>query len=120
MMRPDNAVRVYLCVTPVDMRKSINGLSILVEQALGLDFSDPAMFVFMGKRPDRIKLLYWEKNGFCLWYKRLEEGKFCWPRLSDDATKTVMMTGEELNWLLDGFDVWRHPPHRKMLNRRVA
>ncbi|MDP4640045.1 MAG: IS66 family insertion sequence element accessory protein TnpB [Pseudomonadales bacterium] len=108
MMRPDAGLpRVYLCVAPVDFRKSIDGLSLLVEQQLYLSPFEAVLFVFINRRRDKIKILYWEKNGFCLWYKRLEKQHFKWP---DQVTATIMLNGEQLNWLLDGFDLWRNKP----------
>jgi len=108
---PDIA-SVYLCVQPVDFRLSINGLSALVESALALNPFAPSLFVFINRSRDKIKILYWERNGFCLWYKRLEKQRFQWPR--DARTDTVVLNGESLNWLLDGFDLWRNPPHKTL------
>jgi len=108
MMRPDAGLpRVYLCVAPVDFRKSIDGLSLLVEQQLNLNPFESVLFVFINRRRDKIKILYWEKNGFCLWYKRLEKQRFKWP---EQAAETLALNGEQLNCLLDGFDLWRNQP----------
>ena len=79
MMRPDADVEVLLCRTPVDFRKAINGLSILVEQEYGLDPFAPRIFVFTNRKRDRLKLLYWDRTGFALWLKRLEKARFPWP-----------------------------------------
>jgi transposase len=107
-MRPGlDAGIVYLCREAVDFRKSISGLAVLVEQAFGLDLFAKAIYVFTNRRRDRIKLLYWERNGFCLWYKRLEKQHFIRPRHLQGSTVTLSV--EELNWLLDGFDLWRQP-----------
>ena len=109
MMRPSPGLpQVYLCVEPVDFRKSICGLSLLVEQSLQLNPFEPVLFVFINRCCDKIKILYWEKNGFCLWYKRLEKQRFKWPK--DHASKTLTLNGEQLNWLLDGFDLWCNKP----------
>jgi len=64
----------------MDFRKVINGLSVIVDQAMGLSAFDPALFVFCNKRQDKIKVLYWDQTGFCLWQKRLGQEKFLWPR----------------------------------------
>ena len=73
MMRPGPGLpSVYLCVEPVDFRKAIQGLSLLVEQVLELNPFEATLFVFINRRRDKLKILYWEKNDFCLWYKRLE------------------------------------------------
>ena len=109
MMRPGGDVDVYLCCECVDLRKSINGLSILVEQALGLDPFAPQLFVFCNRKRDKIKILYWERTGFVLWYKRLEKNRFAWPLSGDE--EVVTLTGRELNWLLDGIDVFAMQPH---------
>jgi transposase len=107
-MRPVDEVEVLLCCDPVDFRKAINGLSILVEQELALDPFAPKLFAFTNRKRDRIKLLYWDRTGFALWLKRLEKARFPWPA-SGEATLT--MTGRELNWLLDGIDWLRLKPH---------
>lgn len=118
MMRPSAEAQVYLCRQPVDFRKGVAGLSVLVEQALGLDPFAQALFVFANVQCNKIKILYWDRNGFFLWYRRLEKERFKWPHhLEDD---TVALSGSELNWLLDGFDVWRHPPHKILKFQSVS
>lgn len=112
MLRPEGeGLRVYLHREPVDMRLQRTGLACLVQEAMREDpFSSAAIFAFIGKRYDRIKLLAWDKNGFVLWYKVVESReKFVWPRQADEDV--VRLTGEQLNWLLDGYDVFRQP-HR--------
>jgi len=118
MMRPDEAVDVYLYRGIVDMRKSINGLSALVEQELGLSPFAPQLFVFCNRKRDKIKILYWERSGFVLWYKRLEKDRFPWPQRDQDDV--VQMTGRELNWLLDGIDFFRIRPHQSLSYESVA
>lgn len=110
MLRPEDNVQVYLYAEPVDMRKSINGLSILVEQEMDLSPSMDALFVFCNRSRDKIKLLCWERNGFIVWYKRLEKQRFRWPQSKD----TLSLTGQELNWLLDGFDIFNNRPHQPL------
>jgi transposase len=111
-MRPHDDVPVYLCREVVDMRKSINGLSILVEEGLSLDPFGAVLFVFCNRKRDKVKILYWERSGFVLWYKRLEKDRFPWPDERADAV--VSMTGRELNWLLDGIDLFRLKPHASL------
>ena len=96
---------VFLCATPVDFRKSINGLAALVEEELELSVLSGAIFVFCNKNRDKLKLLYRDETGFALWYKRLDEHKFKWPKIS--AT-SMQMTEQQLHWLLSGFDVIGH------------
>jgi transposase len=94
------------------MRKSINGVSILIEQGLALDPFTPALFVFCNRSRDKIKILYWERTGFVLWYKRLEKHRFAWTLPGDADVMTL--TGRELNWLLDGIDVFALRPHEEI------
>lgn len=115
-MRPSGPVPVYLCRTPVDMRKSINGLSVLVQEQLQLDAFSSALFVFVGRRSEKIKILYWERCGFCLWYKRLEKHRFRWPR--QWTAEALSITAEQLNALLDGYDL--ETPHAQLHYARVA
>ena len=118
MMRPSGEGKVYLHRLPVDFRKAINGLSLIVQDSLLLNPYDEALFVFINKARNRIKLLYWERNGFCLWHKRLEKNKFAWPL--HEQGDTVVATTQELNWLLDGFDIWRSPPHERLFYQTVG
>ena len=112
MMRPSEEVEVYLCREVVDMRKSINGLSILVEEQLRLNAFGPQLFVFCNRRRDKLKILYWERSGFVLWQKRLEKDRFPWPE--GETEDVVTLTGRELNWLLDGVDFFRLQPHASL------
>ena len=107
-----------MCREPVDMRKAINGLSILVEEVLERDPFSPQLFVFSNRKRDKVKILYWERSGFVLWYKRLEKQRFPWPRRDQDGV--VEMTGRELDWLLDGIDLFRIRPHEELSFRSVA
>ncbi|WP_404701646.1 IS66 family insertion sequence element accessory protein TnpB [Pseudomonas sp. 3HC3] len=110
--------KVYLYPKPVDFRKSIDGLTALVELDIKVAVFDPVLFVFLNKARNRIKVLYWERNGFCLWLKRLEAERF---KTSPDATdEAIVLTVQELNWLLDGFDLWRNRPHQVLTPRFVA
>jgi transposase len=76
MLRPSSSVRVFLYNQPMDMRKSIDGLALIVEQQLEQRPFEGDLFVFCNRQRDKIKLLYWERNGFVLWYKRLEKERF--------------------------------------------
>jgi len=117
MIRPSNDLPlVYLCRDAVDFRKGINGLAVLVEETLQLDPFSEHLFVFCNRNRNRIKILYWERNGFCLWQKRLERDRFAWPR---DDEALVTLTGKQLNWLLDGVDLWALKPHKRLAYRSV-
>ena len=111
-MRPVDEVQVHLCREPVDFRKAINGLSILVAEELELDPFSTRVFAFCNRKRNQVKLLVWERNGFVLWQKRLEKDRFPWPRLIDN--EVVELTGRELNWLLDGIDVFAQRPHEEL------
>jgi transposase len=108
-MRPAlTLTRIFAYRHPVDLRKSIDGLSSLVEGVLGADPFSGALYVFVNRRRDKVKLLYWERNGFCIWYKRLERERFSWPTMT--AT-SLALNGQQLSWLLDGYDIDRLIPH---------
>jgi len=119
MIRPDKSIKqVYLYCEFVDMRRQINGLSILVEQAMHLNPLDGSTFVFCNKNRDKLKILIWEKNGFILFYKRLEKQKFKWPK--NPTTDHLCLNGEELNWLIDGFDLWTNQAHKTLYFEGVS
>jgi len=92
-------VKVFLATGMTDLRKSINGLSALVEEEMILSPFTGALFGFCNRKRDLIKLLYWDQNGFALWMKRLEKDRFPWP---ESSQQRLDITGRELRWLLDG------------------
>jgi transposase len=94
--------QAYLARDPVDMRKQIDGLALLVQEVFELDPFQPALFAFCNRTRDKVKVLYWHNNGFCLLYKRLEKGRFQWPR---DAADTMLSSERELKWLLEGLSL---------------
>lgn len=99
-----HSAKVYLAREPVDLRKSIDGLSILVSQVLREDPFSEQLFVFINRRGDKIKLLYWERNGFVLCYKRLERGQFPWPKIAGEHSALVIEP-RQLQWLLSGLAI---------------
>jgi transposase len=108
---PLDVEAVYLYVPPVDMRKSINGLAVLVETALGLNPFAEALYVFANRRRDKLKILTWDRSGFVLYYKRLEKERFHWPRSGEER---LMLSGQELNWLLEGYNLALMRPHQTL------
>ena len=102
MLKLEEQARVWLVLGRTDMRKSINGLSDTVVNQLKLDAMSGQYFVFCGRRRNTMKILYWDRNGYCIWYKRLEIDKFRWPRNENEA---LAITGEQLGWLLSGLDI---------------
>ena len=100
-MLPQNTQRIFLAVGHTDMRKAINGLSIMVEQDMSLNPFSGDMFAFCNRARTIIKILYWNTNGFCLWHKRLEKHRFKWPTSVDVV---VSIGARQLNWLLAGLN----------------
>ncbi len=96
-------VRVYLCTSPADMRKGFDTLAAMVRDYLGYDPLSGHLFLFVGRSRDRMKILYWDRDGFALWYKRLEEGTFRLP--SRNTGKSVELKASELAMLLAGIDL---------------
>ena len=102
---------VFLYLQPIDFRKSHLGLCAIVECELGHDPFAGHLYAFTNKRRNKIKCLFWEDNGFVLYYKALAEEKFKWPRPDDDL---LLLTGEQINWLLDGYDISLLKGHKKL------
>jgi transposase len=98
------SVRVYLCLTPCDMRKSFDSLQALVGEQLELDAFAGHLFVFTSRRRDRIKILYWDRDGFAIWSKRLEEGTYAIPFIGSPERQREI-TAQELAALLSGIDL---------------
>jgi transposase len=101
--------RIFLCTAPTDMRKGFDTLAALVEQRLDQDPLAGDLFVFRSKRGDRLKLLYWDEDGWAIWYKRLEEGTFPWPAADGQRLRVgehgLVLRPAELAMLLDGIDL---------------
>lgn len=116
--RPDpTTASVYLYRDAVDFRKSYRGLSLIVEQELGHDPFNGALYVFINRNRSRIKCLLWEQSGWVLYYKVLSEEKFHWPKTDDEL---ITLTGVQLNWLLDGYNLSLMKPHRALSYECVA
>jgi transposase len=103
--------RVYLASGSTDLRKSIDGLAALVQEGFGLDPFSPCLFVFCNRERNKLKILYWEHNGFWLFYRRLERGTFQWPTGSEG---TATISSRELRWLLDGLALSQRQAHPKV------
>ena len=102
------AVSIYLCVQPADMRRGFDTLAASVKEFLKHDPFSGNLFLFVGRGKDRMKILYWDRDGFCLWYKRLEEGTFKLPLTRDadgKAAASVELKATELAMLLEGIDL---------------
>ncbi len=119
-MHPGFVIReVFLCRDPIDFRKGVAGLSAMVEQEFRGNVFGEALYAFTNRRRDRMKILYWDRNGFCLWIKRLESDRFHWPDIKSPGD-TVSLSAEQLRWLLDGYDLWKQKPHQKLSYERVS
>lgn len=102
---------IYLYRQPVDFRKQANGLALIVEQELGHNPFSGALYAFTNRRHNKIKCLMWEDNGFVLYYKALAEDRFKWPGVNDAL---LALTGEQINWLLDGYDIEKMHGHKPL------
>ena len=96
------SVRVFVCLAPVDMRRSFDGLAAAAEQVVRQDPLSGHLFVFHGRRGDRVKILYWDRDGYALWYKRLEAGVFRFP---SDAADAKEITAADLGLIVEGIDL---------------
>ncbi len=102
MLNEFRAGKVYIACGYTDLRQGIDGLAVMVQQQFQLDPFTNTLFLFCGRRRDRIKALYWEGNGFLLLYKRLESGSFQWPRNGDEARE---LTLQQYRWLMEGLSI---------------
>lgn len=109
---------VFIHREPVDMRRGINGLSTIVQGAMMGNLMEKNLFVFCGRRRHTIKVLYFDKSGFCLWQKRLEKDKFPWPRKLTEPV--VTLEPEQFAWLIDGYDIWKMKPFDALYFEKVS
>jgi transposase len=109
MLNPESAGQVHLAPGATDMRKSIDGLSALVSAVFELDPFSDRWFVFCNRRQDKLKILRWDTNGFWLYYRRLEKGRFRWPQHSGPP---LIISRRQLHWLLDGLTIEQRQAHK--------
>ena len=109
MILPKSA-KVYIAVGYTDMRKSINGLGQLVADHFELDLFSGNLFAFCNRRHDIIKILFWDRNGFCIWHKRLEKDNFHWP---ESELEVLDINTKQMSWLLSGLDI--HSAHKQLV-----
>jgi len=120
MLNEAGSGRVYLACGATDMRKSIDSLAALVTHAFDLDPFSDAWFVFCNRGRDKLKLLRWDHNGFWLYYRRLEKGRFDWPAGNATERTSRVITRRELAWLLDGLPLEQHHAHEAVKARLVV
>ena len=112
-------LRVFAHLAPVDMRKQRHGLAALAQNVIAQDPCSGSLFLFIGRSRDKLKILYWNRNGFALWYKVVEgKEKFSWPRRWD--TGSAELNADQLRWLLEGYDIWKMRPHRTLQFTQIS
>lgn len=107
-------IKIFIKPGATDFRKQINGLSIIVQQEMNLDPLGRGLFLFCNKRRNRLKALYWDKTGFCLWLKRLERNKYPWPK---DRQAVLEIDIDKLRMILSGIDFFN--AHKEIKNKKV-
>jgi len=111
--------RVYLACGATDLRKSIDGLAVLVKECFSLDPFSSSLFVFCNRQRNKLKILKWDRNGFWLYYRRLERGKFQWPEKASSGT-TVAVDYRQLRWLLDRLAIQQPKAHPEVKARAIV
>lgn len=106
-----NVSHIYLATGFTDLRKGIDGLVAIVQQSFHLDPFEDSIFLFCGRKPNRIKALYWDSNGFVMLYKRLEEGRFQWPRNQNEVCD---LSKQQLRWLMEGLSIYQPKAHKSI------
>ena len=117
MLKETLVERVYLARGSTDLRKSIDGLAVLVKEGFNLNPFSPGLFVFCNRKRDKLKILQWDHNGFWLYYRRLERGNFQWPNGED--TVPLKISSRQLRWLLDGLPLEQQQAHRAVTARTI-
>jgi transposase len=117
MLSVPPAVKIFFCLVPADMRRGFDGLMRMAEEHLRQNVLDGGLFVFINRRRDRVKLLYWDLDGLCIFYKRLEQGTFEVPTAGEDG-RQITLSATELAMLLGGIELASARPRRRY--RRTA
>jgi len=117
MIFENGSIKVYLACGPTDLRKSIDGLAVLVKEGFNLDPFSSSLYVFCNRKRDKIKILRWDYSGFWLYYRRLEKGKFQWP--DEKRTEMALISRREFSWLLDGLPLKQRSAHSEVRARTV-
>ena len=117
MLLPSSGIKVFLGIGQTDMRKSIDTLSILVSEQMHQDTFSGNLYVFCNRSRTILKILYWDRNGFCLWHKRLEKDKFRWPESEKEVEEISI---RELNWLVEGLEIKQPGAHGSLKYELVS
>lgn len=110
-------LKIYLCKKPVDFRRGMFSLSQMVAAELSQNPLDGSLYVFTNRSNTSLRCLYWHKTGFAMWMKVLEKSKFPWPK--DLTSASVELSGTQLDWLIDGVDIWKIKPHPELKYSRI-
>ena len=114
------SVRVFLCLTPADMRRSLDGLAALTREILGQDPLTGHLFVYFNRRRDRVKILFWDRSGLCLYYKRLEKGTFRLSAFEDPGSCQAEIEAGELALILEGIELANAKRRPRFVPGKVA
>lgn len=114
-----SSVQIFLASSPVDLRKGFDGLMALVKSSLKRDAFSGHLFCFIGKGGDKVKVLFWDRSGFVIYWKRLERGRFRIPKL-EDGSETITLESHELSIFLEGLDVRAFPKNQRWCPPSVA
>jgi len=106
MLKVSDSLDIYVCLQPMDMRKSFDSLSAIVSTIIRKDPLSGHLFVFINKNRGKIKILFWDRTGYCQYYKRLESGRITLPRQQNDKENSIQISTEQLRLILDGIDLW--------------
>lgn len=119
MLNTADTPKVYLACGSTDLRKSIDGLAALVTHSFELDLFSNSLFVFCNRDHDKLKILHWDHNGFWLYYRRLERGRFKWPANAANQV-TLSVDRRQLQWLLDGLAIEQRKAHKPVAARLMV
>jgi transposase len=106
MLKVSDSLEIYVCLQPMDMRKSFDSLSAIVSTIICKDPLSGHLFVFINKNRSKIKILFWDRTGYCQYYKRLESGRITLPRQQGENENSIQISTEQLRLILDGIDLW--------------
>ncbi|MBD3251926.1 IS66 family insertion sequence element accessory protein TnpB [Candidatus Uhrbacteria bacterium] len=110
MLNFPSAVRIYLCKRPADMRRSFDGLALMVRDLIKQNPLSGHLFIFRNKRGHMLKLLYWDQDGYVIWYKRLEKGVFAWPQTNEEG----LLDRREFAMMLEGIVPQKHTKKKRL------
>lgn len=118
MLKPEHIEDILIYNGSVDFRKGIDGLSSIVQAELNEDPFSKTLFLFFNRNKKKVKILYWDNSGFAVWHKRLESDKFHLPK--HQPLRKLIITEQQLEWLLSGYDIWKMKPHEVVIYKNVS